>query len=95
MLTSRWPFQAAVAMAREADTEAVQIASKAGFDPTGLSRYLGRVYQPEARLAAVEAALKRLPAGTYTETGDFAHVQEEVRRALSQHTRRPPSLLQK
>jgi len=84
-----------VAIAQQADTDAVKIASSAGFDPAALGRYFARVYQSEARLAVLEEAIQRLPARTYTGTGDFARIQEEVRRASVQRTGRPPSLLQK
>lgn len=84
-----------VAIARQADTDAVKIASSAGFDPAALGRYIARVHQSEARLAVLEEAIQRLPARTYTGTGDFARVQEEVRRASAQRARRPPSLLRK
>lgn len=84
-----------LAVAQQADTDAVKIASSAGFNPAGLGRYIARVYQSEARLAVLKEVIQRLPARAYTETGDFARVQEEVRRESAQHTRRPPSLLQR
>lgn len=43
-------------------------------------------YYATADLAVLEEAIQRLPARTYTETGDFARVQEELRRASPQGT---------
>lgn len=75
-----------LAMVQQADTDAVKIVSSAGFDRRALGRYIARVYQSGARLAVLEEAIQRLPARTYTETGDFARVQEELRRASPQGT---------
>ena len=82
-----------VAIQQQADADAVKIASSAGFDAAALGRYIARALQSEARLAVLEKAIQHLPSRTYTESGDFAPVQEELRRASPQRTRRPPSLL--
>ena len=82
-----------IAIERRADTDAIEIASSAGFDPAALGRYLARIYLSDARRVALQRAISQLPARTYTETGDFAGVQEELQRASP--TRRPPSLLKK
>jgi predicted Zn-dependent protease len=84
-----------VAIQQQADANALKIASSAGFDPAALGRYLARASQSEARLAVLEKAIQRLPPRTYTESGDFVRVQEELRRAFPQRTGRPPSLLAK
>ncbi len=84
-----------VVIQQQADADAVKIASSAGFDPAALGRYIARTYQSEARLAALEKAIQRLPPTTFTESGDLARVQEELRRASPQGTTRPPSLLPK
>jgi predicted Zn-dependent protease len=84
-----------VVIQQQADADAVKIASSAGFDPAALGRYIARAYQSAARLAALEKVFQRLPPRTYAESGDFARVQEELRRASPQGTRRAPSLLQK
>jgi predicted Zn-dependent protease len=84
-----------VAIQQQADADAVKIASSAGFDPAALGRYIARAYQSEDRLATLEKAIQRLPPRICAESGDFARVQQELRRASPPGTRRPPSLLPK
>jgi beta-barrel assembly-enhancing protease len=85
----------------EADLIAVNIASSAGYDPAGLAQYIRRVQQDpppsqsiafspfpprDQRVQEIEKAIQALPPQTYTASGDFARIQEEVRLALP-----PPS----
>jgi predicted Zn-dependent protease len=85
------------AMESEADRLAVGITSAAGYDPEGLARYIGRVQQDpaqsvppatsalpsrEQRLRAMNQAIQAAPARSYAASGDFARIQDEVRRAL-------------
>jgi predicted Zn-dependent protease len=78
----------------EADLLAVNIAGRAGYDPQGLATYIQRVQNDanppallavpnrDARFQAIQAVIAGLPARTYTSSGDFARIQEEVRRLL-------------
>jgi hypothetical protein len=76
---------------------AVEMTPAAGYDPQGVARHIGRVQQdrpPQAvfrsyaprdeRVQAIQAA-----AAKNVTSGDFALIQEEVRRALPP----PPSRL--
>ena len=83
-------------MESEADMLTVRITSAAGYDPEGLARYIGRVQQDpvlpakfpasyplrDERVQAIDQAIQTLPAQSYSESGDFARIQDEVRRAL-------------
>jgi predicted Zn-dependent protease len=91
------------AMESEADALAVKMTSSAGYDPEGLARYVGRVQQdgPQPRLSGIppradrvrniERAIQALPAQSYAASGDFARLQEEVRR-LAPAPPKPPTL---
>jgi beta-barrel assembly-enhancing protease len=92
----------------EADRLAVNIAATAGYDPEGLARYIGRTQQDPAqgrqfsrfsprdtRVRAIEQAIQKLPAQSYPASGDFARMQDEVRRVLPPPAPKPanaPSL---
>ena len=93
------------AMESEADRLAVRMtAAAAGYDPEGLARYVGRVQDPpqgssslffafpprEQRMQAIEQMIQALPAKGYA-SGDFARIQEEVRRALPPPAPKPPA----
>ncbi|MBV8846922.1 MAG: M48 family metalloprotease [Bryobacterales bacterium] len=81
----------------EADMLAVGIALAAGYDPHGLASYVGRVQEDpqqasmsgfprrDTRILRIEQAIQGLQAKTYTSSGEFAQIQEEVRR------RQPPA----
>lgn len=80
------------AMESEADRLAVSVTAAAGYDPEGLANYVGRVQQdpPQAalypprddRVQTIERAIRALSPQTYASSGDFASIQDEVRRAL-------------
>jgi predicted Zn-dependent protease len=73
----------------QADRLAVQDVSRAGLDPAALLRYIQRVqpvdrpFSPfpprEARIAALEEAIRELPPVTPTDSGKFFVVQELAR----------------
>ncbi len=71
----------------EADVLAVRMISGAGYDPEALVRYIDRT-QPvdsrESRIAGLENAIRDLPSKVYSavSAGEFARVQDEVRRAI-------------
>jgi beta-barrel assembly-enhancing protease len=93
----------------EADRLAVSMTAAAGYDPEGLARYVGRVQDPpqrsssvfsafpprEKRVRSIEQAIQALPATSYYASGDFARIQEEVRRALPPPPTRPKPTLQR
>jgi predicted Zn-dependent protease len=94
----------------EADRLAVGIASAAGYDPEGLSSYIGRVQQDpvqpvssrllafpprEDRVQTIEKAIQALPAKSYAASGDFAQIQDEVRRAVPPALPKPKPTLQR
>jgi predicted Zn-dependent protease len=95
------------ALEYEADRLAVGIASAAGYVPEGLASYIGRAQQDPAqpvsfvysafpsredRVRAIEQAIQALPAKTYAPSGDFARIQDEVRRVLPTPSPKPPTL---
>ena len=75
----------------EADYFAVKAMAAAGYDPAGLASYLGRVQAEAAsavlsalpprdrRVAAIQAEIRKMPAGEYTASDEFARVQTEVK----------------
>ena len=77
---------------READYWAVKAMAAAGYDPSGLASYLGRV-QPvthsggpletlpprDERVAAIQSEIRHLPAGNYRAGDGFARVQAEIK----------------
>jgi beta-barrel assembly-enhancing protease len=94
----------------EADRIAVNIASSAGYDPAGLAQYIGRVQQDpppaqramlavfpprDSRVQSIEKAIQALPAQTYAASGNFARIQEEVRRTLPPPSNTPKPTLQR
>ena len=92
----------------EADRMAVSITAAAGYDPEGLARYIGRVQQDSAqrslfqayplrdeRVQAIEQAIQALPVRTYESSGDFAEIQEELRRAVPPAPPKPRPTLQR
>jgi beta-barrel assembly-enhancing protease len=69
-----------------ADRLAVQLAASAGYDPSGLARYIARV-QPAAtvgypardvRVQALRDEIQALPRQNYASSTDFARIQQEV-----------------
>jgi predicted Zn-dependent protease len=93
----------------EADALAVEATARAGFDPQGLGRYIGRV-QPERqtkvssifsalpgrpeRLAALVSLAKQQPALDYQVTSaEFVAVQREVASLAGSRDRPVPTLL--
>jgi predicted Zn-dependent protease len=92
----------------EADRMAVSITAAAGYDPEGLASYIGRVQQDSAqrlrfqayplrdeRMQAIEQAIQALPVKTYASSGNFAQIQEEVRRAVPPAPPKPKPTLQR
>lgn len=76
----------------EADYLAVKAMAAAGYDPAGLSSYVGRVQAAsrsgavfetlpsrDRRVAAIQTEIRRLPAGAYVAGDEFARVQAEVK----------------
>ena len=79
-------------MEAEADYLAVKAMAAAGYDPSGLASYLGRVQSArdpagvfatlpprDRRVAAIQAEVRKLPAGNYSAGDEFARVQAEVK----------------
>jgi len=79
-------------MEAEADYLAVKAMAAAGYDPSGLASYLGRVQSArdpagvfatlpprDRRVAAIQAEVRKLPAGNYSAGDEFASVQAEVK----------------
>jgi predicted Zn-dependent protease len=75
----------------EADLLAVNVTARAGYDPEGLANYIERVQtdpSPPAlspvptRDQSVEAIRQAITASqmTYTASGDFVLIQQEIRR---------------
>lgn len=78
----------------EADRRAVGMLAAAGYDPGALVRYISRLQPPntavhelhsalpatEKRVAAMEQAIRELPARSYPSSEEFKIIQEEVRR---------------
>jgi predicted Zn-dependent protease len=71
----------------QADRLAVQLAASAGYDPSGLARYIARV-QPaatvgysarDARVQAMRDEIQAPPQQDYASSTDFARIQQEVR----------------
>jgi predicted Zn-dependent protease len=76
---------------READYLAVKAMVAAGYDPAGLASYLERVQPPpganrtletlparDQRVAAIQDAIRRLPARTYRADDEFAHAKAAI-----------------
>jgi len=82
----------------EADKLAVEMMSRAGYDPNALAAYIDRV-QPEPattipqvrsplpskalRIAAIQQTIEKLPSRTYTTDDSFQPIREEVRQSLT------------
>jgi hypothetical protein len=79
-------------MEREADYLAVKAMAAAGYDPSGLASYLGRVQAARSseavfdslpprdqRVAAIQSEVRKLPAGAYRAGDEFARVQAEIK----------------
>jgi predicted Zn-dependent protease len=83
----------------EADTPAILLMSRAGFDPTALLRYIERLQPPDGprltfparadRIAALQKAIRDLPPASYSESDEFHAIQEQMRR-LPQMRLSPP-----
>ena len=83
---------------KEADRVAVQVAAKAGYDPSALVRYIERV-QPaagsgaggvrsavperESRIAGMWEVIQTMPARSYHAGMEFASIQTAVRRLVA------------
>jgi predicted Zn-dependent protease len=88
----------------EADSIAVQLTASAGYDPAGLARFIARV-QPgpgplhtpagyparDARVRAIQQAIRALPRQNYAASPDFARIQQETRQ-LASPPPKPPTL---
>jgi predicted Zn-dependent protease len=69
----------------EADRLAAEAMAAAGFDPTALARYVGRVQN--------EDAVRAMPGQVYAAGDGFQAVREEVRRLMPEPVeRKPPTL---
>ena len=83
------------AFEREADLLAIRMMAGAGCDPDALVRYIGRVQAPpdatgskvfsplperDQRVAAMQQAIRDLPARAYSSGEEFPPIQDEVRR---------------
>jgi predicted Zn-dependent protease len=77
---------------READYLAVKAMAAAGYDPSGLASYVGRVQAApgsgdvletlpprDERVTAIQAEVRRLPVGIYGAGDEFARVQAAVK----------------
>jgi predicted Zn-dependent protease len=77
---------------READYWAVKAMAAAGYDPSGLASYVGRVQAAphsggafetlpprDERVKAIQAEVRQLPAGHYGAGDEFVRVQAEVK----------------
>jgi predicted Zn-dependent protease len=72
-----------------ADTSAILLLSRAGFDPAALLRYVERVQpldRPRSpfparadRIAALQKAIRDLPPASYSKSDEFYTIQEELR----------------
>lgn len=77
----------------QADVLGAQVAAKAGYDPSGLSTYIGRVQidRPEGigrqfsaipprrlRVAELEKLIRNLPPSTYTPNDEFERIQKQL-----------------
>jgi predicted Zn-dependent protease len=86
------------AMESEADYLAVKAMAAAGYDPAGLASYVGRVQPPpgkgnpavfatlpprDQRVTGIEAEIRKLPAGAYAESDEFARVQAAVKALMA------------
>jgi len=92
---------------READYWAVKAMAAAGYDPSGLASYVGRVQAAphsggafetlpprHERVTAIQAEIRQLPAGNYRAGDGFARVQAEVNNGIGCPTPilgRPPA----
>lgn len=86
-----------------ADKMATRMMAGAGFDPAGMLRYIERrqtdaagqaaKFSPlpprEIRIAGLAQAIEALGAGSYSASGDFSRIQEEIRRMTSRPARAP------
>lgn len=70
-----------------ADRYGAEAAARAGYDATGLTRYLRRTKAAEERLAELPAA-----EGGEVSSSEFLRVRELVRAALAAPVRKAPSL---
>ena len=87
----------------QADASAILLLSRAGFDPAGLLRYVERVQpldRPRSpfparadRIAALQKAIGDLPPASYSESGEFYAIQEQVR--VLRQPPPPPTLYRK
>jgi predicted Zn-dependent protease len=87
----------------QADTSAVLLLSRAGFEPAALVRYVERVQPPDRprspfparadRIAALQKAIRDLPPASYSESDEFYTIQERVRSLPPLSP--PPTLLRK
>jgi predicted Zn-dependent protease len=90
----------------QADLLAVQVMARAGFDPAALMHYIARTqHNPpsrpaqfsalpprDRRVANLESIIRRLPARSYSSTGEYDAVRDEVRRLTERPPRPAPSL---
>jgi predicted Zn-dependent protease len=87
------------AQEREADYLAVKAMAAAGYDPADLASYVGRVQPAPGkgsgsavlstlpprgeRVAAIQAEIRKMPAGAYQASDEFARVQAEVKALMA------------
>ncbi len=79
----------------QADSMALDLLSRAGFDPGALFRYLERAGEfpgREARLAALETALAKIPAAPAPPLSDFAAIQAQTGPLVAHPAKAPPRL---
>jgi len=89
----------------QADSSAILLLSRAGFDPAALLRYVERVQpldRPRSpfparadRIAALQKAIGDLPPASYSESGEFYAIQEQVRVLPPPPPTPPPTLFRK
>lgn len=90
----------------QADFLAAQVMARAGFDPAALMGYIARTQHDVApqraqfsalppsdrRIANLESIIRRLPPRSYSSTGEYDAVRDQVRRLTEKPPRPVPSL---
>ena len=84
-----------LAQEQQADSMALDLLSRAGFDPRALLRYLERAGEfpgRAPRLAALQSALAKLPAAPAPPPSDFAAIQAQTGPLVAHPAKAPPRL---